>query len=125
MFGQRFAKLLFLWYSMSISKTMKVLTKEIDMNNTFNTTLHTQAKREFAGLMFVMFAVMTVSGFLSNVVLNFTAVKDAGYGFFDYMMTSDLGFVVLSWNYNSLWLVISLIVLVGSFIGVVALFNKR
>ena len=95
------------------------------MNNNFNTALRAQSKREFAGLMFVVFAVMAVSGFLSNAVLNFTAVKDAGYSFFDYMMTSDFGFVVLSWNYNSLWLVISLIAFVGGFFGAVFFFSKR
>lgn len=113
----------FLWYSMSVSRTMKVFTKEIDMNKNFDATLFRQAKRELSGLVLVVSVIMFVSGFLSNVVLSFTAIKSAGYSFMDYMMTSDFGFVVLSWNYNSTWLIISLALFIGGFLGVVASFG--
>lgn len=93
------------------------------MNKNFDATLFNQAKRELENFIFVVFIIMFVSGFLSNIILNLTAVKDAGYSFVDYMMTSDFGFVVLSWDYSSTWLIVSLILFICGFVGIVASFG--
>lgn len=93
------------------------------MNKNFDATLFHQAKRELSGFILVVSVIMFVSGILSNAVLGFTATKDAGYSFFDYMMTSHFGFVVLSWNYNSIWLIVSLVLFIGGFLGVIASFG--
>jgi len=39
------------------------------------------------------------------------------------MMTSDFGFVVLSWDYNATWLIVSLVLFIGGFLGVIASFG--
>lgn len=84
-----------------------------------------RAKREFAGFMAVVFGFMTVAGMLSNLILSVSAVRDAGHSFFEYLQISGFGFMLLNWDYNSIWFIVSIVLFVGGFLGFIATANKR
>lgn len=68
---------------------------------------------------------LLLSGIISHTILFIMAMKNAGTSFFEYIQLSDFGFAVILWDYNPVWTMISLALVLSGMVLLFLTTSKR